>query len=67
MKKYISRAKNRLALILLYSFLFLVVVGYISSNCIIMLISVPLFIAGVILMFLTNVFDKSLSILRRAF
>ena len=54
MKKYISRAKNRLALILLYSFLFLVVVGYISSNCIIMLISVPLFIAGVILMFLTN-------------
>ena len=54
MKKYISRAKNRVALVLLYSFLFLLLVGYILSNRVIMLISVPLFIAGVILMFCTN-------------
>ena len=54
MKKYISRAKNRLALVLLYLFLFLMIVGCISSNRVIMLLSVPLLIAGVILMFTTN-------------
>ena len=54
MKKYISRAKNRLALVLLYFFLFLMLVGYVLSNPVIMLISVPLFIASVILMFSTN-------------
>ena len=54
MKKYISRAKNRLALVLLYAFLFLMLVGGITSNLVIMLISVPLLIAGVILMFSAN-------------
>ena len=54
MKKHISRAKNRLALVLLYSFLVILLVGYILSNRVIMLISVPLFIASVILMFSTN-------------
>ena len=54
MKKYISRAKNRLALVLLYAFLFLILVGYISSNRVIMLISIPVWIAGVIIMFSTN-------------
>ena len=54
MKKYISRAKNRLAQVLLYSFLFLMLVGYISSNRVIMLISLPSFLAGVMLMFSTN-------------
>ena len=54
MKKYISRAKNRLALVLLYAFLFLMLVGGITSNLVIMLISLPLLIAGVILMFSVN-------------
>ena len=54
MKKYISRAKNRLALVLLYAFLFLMLVGGIISNLVIMLISLPLLIAGVILMFSAN-------------
>ena len=54
MKKHISRAKNRLALVLLYSFLVILLVGYMLSNRVIMLISVPLFIASVILMFSTN-------------
>ena len=54
MKKYISRAKNRLAQVLLYAFLFLMLVGYISSNRVIMLISLPSFLAGVMLMFSTN-------------
>ena len=54
MKKHISRAKNRLALVLLYSFLVILLIGYILSNRVIMLISVPLFIASVILMFSTN-------------
>ena len=54
MKKYISRAKNRLALVLLYSFLFLMIVGYVLSNPVIMLISVLFFIASIILMFSTN-------------
>ena len=54
MKKHISRAKNRLALVLLYSFLVVLLIGYILSNRVIMLISVPLFIASVILMFSTN-------------
>ena len=54
MKRYISRAKNRLALVLLYSFLFLMLVGCIVSNLVIMLISLPFFIAGIILMFSTN-------------
>ena len=54
MKKCVSRAKNRSALVLLYSFLFLMLVGYILSNRAIMLISVLLLIAGVILMLSTN-------------
>ena len=54
MKKFVSRAKNRVALVLLCSFLFLMVVGYILSSRVMILISVPLFIAGVILMFFTN-------------
>ena len=54
MKKYVSRAKNKLALVLLYAFLVLMLVGYILSNLVIMLISVPFFIAGIILMFSTN-------------
>ena len=54
MKKHISRAKNRIALVLLYSFLVILLVGYILSNRVIMLISVPLFIASVMLMFSTN-------------
>ena len=54
MKKYVSRTKNRVALVLLYSFLLLMLVGYFLSNRVIILISVPLLIAGVILMFSTN-------------
>ena len=54
MKKYVSRAKNRVVLVLLYSFLAIILVGYFLSNRVIMLISVPLLIAGVILMFSTN-------------
>ena len=54
MKKFVSRAKNRISLVLLYSFLFLMLVGYLLSNRVIMLISVPLLIAGVILMFSAN-------------
>ena len=54
MKKYISRAKNRLALVLLYSFLFLMLAGCITSNLVIMLVSVPVLIAGIIFMFSTN-------------
>lgn len=54
MKKYVSRAKNRLALILLYSFLFLFVIGYLLPNGIVMLVSLLFLIAGVILMFTTN-------------
>ena len=54
MKKFVSRAKNRLVLILLLSFVFLLLIGYILPNGIIMLLSLPLFIASVILMFSTN-------------
>ena len=54
MKKYVSRSKNKAALVLLYAFLGLILVGFISSNRVIMLISVPVFIAGVILMFSAN-------------
>ena len=54
LKKYVSRAKNRVALVFLYSFLAFMLIGYCLSNRVIMLISVPLFIAGVILMFSTN-------------
>ena len=54
MKKYVSRRKNRVTLILVFSFTFLLLVGYVLSNRVIMLISVPLFIASVILMFSTN-------------
>ncbi len=54
MKKYVSRAKNKLALVLLYAFLFLMIVGYIASNLVIMILSVLLLIAGVILMFSAN-------------
>ena len=54
MKKYVSRTKNRMALVLLYSFLAIILVGYFLSNRVIMLISIPLFIAGVILMFSAN-------------
>jgi len=54
MKKFVSRTNNRLALVLHYSFLFLMLVGYMLSNRVIMLISLPLLIAGVILMLSTN-------------
>ena len=54
MKKYVSRTKNRVALVLLCSFLVFMLVGYFLSNRVIMLISIPLLIAGVILMFSTN-------------
>ena len=54
MKKYVSRTKNRVALVLLYSFLVFMLVGYFLSNRVIMLISIPLLIAGAILMFSTN-------------
>ena len=54
MKKYVSRAKNRVAMVLLYSFLFLVLVGFMLSNRVVMLISLPVLIAGVILMFSAN-------------
>ena len=54
MKKYVSRAKNKVALILLYAFLFLMIVGYVASNLVIMILSVLLLIAGVILMFSAN-------------
>ena len=37
MKKYVSRKKNRAALILLYSFAFLMIAGYLFSNIPIML------------------------------
>ena len=54
MKKYVSRRKNRAALILLVSFTVLLFVGYILSNRVIMLISLPLFISCIILIFSTN-------------
>ena len=54
MKKYVSRAKNKLALVLLCAFLVFMLAGYISSNCVIMFISLPFFMAGVILMFSAN-------------
>ena len=54
MKKYVSRAKNKIALVLLYAFLFLMIVGYVASNLVIMILSVLLLIAGVILMFSAN-------------
>ena len=54
MKKYVSRAKNKIALVLLYAFLFLMIVGYIASNLVIMILSVLLLIAGVALMFSAN-------------
>ena len=54
MKKYVSRVKNKIALVLLYAFLFLMIVGYIASNLVIMILSVLLFIAGVALMFSAN-------------
>ena len=54
MKKYVSRAKNRVATILLFSFACLMFAGFGSSNEILMYASVPPFIACVILMFSTN-------------
>jgi hypothetical protein len=54
MKKYVSRVKNKIAVVLLYAFLFLMIVGYIASNLVIMILSVLLLIAGVILMFSAN-------------
>ena len=54
MKRSVSRVKNRVALILLYSFLFLIIAGYILSNRVMMLISLLLLIAGVILMLSAN-------------
>ena len=54
MKKYVSRRKNRIALILLFSFTFLLLVGYLLSNRVIMLISLSFFISCIILMFSTN-------------
>ena len=54
MKKYVSRAKNRAALVLLYAFLVFILVGYMLSNRAIMLVSLPLLIAGIVLMFTAN-------------
>lgn len=54
MKKYVSRAKNRAALVLLYSFLALVLIGYLASSRVLIFLSLPLFIVGVILMFSAN-------------
>lgn len=54
MKKYVSRRKNRAALILLFAFTFLLLVGYILSNRVIMLISSLLFIPCIIFMFSAN-------------
>ena len=54
MEKFVSRAKNRAALVLLWSFAFLLLVGCLLLNRIIMLISLPFLIAGIVLMFSTN-------------
>lgn len=54
MKKCVSRARNRLALILLFSFAFLLLVGFLLTNEVLMFVSVPLYIASVILMLSTN-------------
>ena len=54
MKKYVSRAKNRAALVLLIAFLILAIIGYLSSSRTMIFLSLPLFLAGVILMLTTN-------------
>ena len=54
MKNYISRTKNRVALVLQLSFVLILLVGRLLSNEIIMLISLAPFIAGVILMLSAN-------------
>ena len=54
MKKYISRTNNRVALVLLLSFVFLLLVGCLLSNGIIMLSSLALLISGFILMLSAN-------------
>lgn len=54
MRKYISRTKNRLALIFLISFVLLLLAGCILSNGIIMLISLALLIAGFLRMLSAN-------------
>lgn len=54
MKKYISRTKNRVALVLLLSFILLLLVGRLLSNGIIMLISLAPLIVGFILMLSAN-------------
>ena len=54
MGKYVSRRKHRAALILLYSFAAVLIVGFLFSNIPIMLTSLPLLIAFTILDFSTN-------------
>lgn len=54
MKKYVSRRKNKAAIVLLWSFLLIFILGYLTSTQVIMLIAVPLFIVAVILMFTAN-------------
>ena len=54
MKKYVSRAKNKAALVLLMIFLVLAIFGYLASSRALILLSLPLFFAGVILVLITN-------------
>ena len=54
MKKRVSRLKNRLAIMFLGSFACLLLVGFGLSNQVLMCVSVPLFLACVILMLSTN-------------
>ena len=54
MKKHVSRAKNRFAIILLFSFFGLMAAGFGAGSQVLMYASFPLFIAGIILMFSAN-------------
>ena len=54
MQKYVSRTKNRVAVVLMASFVLILFAGSFLSNQIIMLSSLAFLIASVILMFSTN-------------
>lgn len=54
MKKYPSRNKNRIALILLYSFAVLMIIGFLCSSTILMLAALVLFVPFTIIYFSIN-------------
>ena len=54
MKKRVSRRKNRVALLLLVAFAFVVVTGYLCASGPVMLASLPLLLAGAAVMLTVN-------------